>query len=126
MDNTWSKSGEMKQQEKLKILSPTLREKDRYIKFKVISEEPLVYSDLEQAIWTTLLEFYGELGVSRMSVWLIKNLWKENEQEGVIRCNNKSVPKVIAGLGLITRLGESRVIFKIEKVSGTIKSLSLK
>ena len=115
----------MKQQEKLKILSPTLREKDRYISFKIISEEPVVYSDLESAIWSQLLEFYGELGVSQMSLRLIKNLWDEQEQQGVIKCNNKSVPKVIAGLGLITRLGESRVIFKILKVSGTIKSLKL-
>lgn len=116
----------MKQQEKLKILSPTLREKERYIAFKLISEEPIVYSDLEASIWQTLLDLYGELGVSQMSLWLIKNLYDEKSQVGVIRCNNKSVPKIIAGLGLITRLGESRVIFKILKVSGTIKNLNLK
>jgi len=116
----------MKQQEKLKILSPTLREKERYIKFRIISEEPIVYSDLESGMWQTLLDFYGELGVSQMSVWLVKNLYDSSQQIGVIRCNNKSVPKVIAVLGLITRLGDSRVIFKIEKVSGTIKSLNLK
>lgn len=115
----------MKQQEKLKILSPTLREKERYIAFKVISKEPIVYSDLESGIWQTLLDFYGELGVSQMSVWLVKNLWDENSQTGVIRCNNKSVPKVVAGLGLMTRLGESRIILKILKVSGTIKGLRL-
>lgn len=115
----------MKQQEKLKILSPTLREKERYIAFKIISEEPIVYSDLEQAIWNTLLEFYGELGVSQMSLRIVKNLYDDNKQTEVIKCNNKSVPKVIAGLGLITRLGESRVIFKILKVSGTIKGMKL-
>ncbi|MBI2547424.1 MAG: ribonuclease P protein component 2 [Candidatus Aenigmarchaeota archaeon] len=116
----------MRQQEKLKILPPTLRKKERYISFKVISEEPIVYSDLEAGIWQTLLEFYGELGVSQLNVSVVRNLYDSQNQIGVIRCNNKSVPKVIAGLGLITRLGESRVIFKILKISGTIKSLSLK
>jgi len=115
----------MKQQEKLKILSSTLREKDRYISFKVISEESIIYSDLESSIWATLLEFYGELGVSQMSLRIVKNLYNEKEQIAVIKCNNKSVPKVIAGLGLVTRLGESRVIIKILKVSGTIKGLKL-
>ncbi len=115
----------MKQQEKLKILSPTLREKERYVVFKIISEEPIVYSDLESSIWQTLLEFYGELGVSQISLRIVKNLYDNDNQTGVIKCNNKSVPKVIAGLGLITRLGESRVIFKILKVSGTIKGLKL-
>ncbi|MBI1978763.1 MAG: ribonuclease P [Candidatus Aenigmarchaeota archaeon] len=116
----------MEQYKKLKILSPTLREKERYISFKIISEEPVVYSDLESVIWSTLLEFYGELGMSQMSLRIVKNLYNENGQTSVIKCNNKSVPKVIAGLGLITRLGESRVVFKILKVSGTIKSLNLK
>ncbi len=111
------------QKEKLKILQPTLREKDRYIKFKIISEEPIGYSDLESAVWNTFLDFFGEEGTSRFSLWLIKNLWDEAYQTGVIRCNNKSVPQVIAGLGLVSRLGESRVQFKVLKVSGTIKGL---
>ena len=115
----------MRQRERLKILSPTLREKERYISFRLISEEPVLYSDLEAGIWQNLLDFYGELGLSQMSVWLVKNLWNQTSQIGVIRCNNKSVSKVIAGLGLVTRFGESRIIFKILKVSGTIKGLKL-
>lgn len=116
----------MKQKERLKILMPTLRERDRYISFQIISDEHITYSDLEAAIWNQLLDFYGEYGVSKTSMWLIKNLYNEKEQIGVIRCNNKSVSQVIAGLGLISRLGDIRVIFKILKVSGTIKGLRLK
>lgn len=116
----------MKQIKKLKIVMPTLREKERYISFQVLSEEPVFYSDLESAIWNTLLDFYGEEGLSKMSMWLVKNLWDERNQSGVIRCNNRSVEKVLAGLGLVTRLGDSRIIFKILKVSGTIKGLKLK
>lgn len=116
----------MKQIKKLKILLPTLREKDRYISFKVISEEPITYSDLEDAIWNQLLDYYGEYGISKTSLWLMKNLWNEKDQIGVIRCNNKSVSQVTAGLGLISRLGDNRIIFKILKVSGTIKGLNLK
>lgn len=115
----------MKQNERLKILSPTLRERERYISFKLISDEPITYSDLESAIWNQLLDFYGEYGVSKTSMWLIKNLWDEKNQSGVIRCNNKSVLQVIAGLGLIPRLGDTRIIFKILKVSGTLKGLKL-
>lgn len=115
----------MKQEKRLKILSSTLREKERYISFRVITEEPIEYSDLESGIWSTLLEFYGEFGVSQLSVWLVKNLWDQDKQIGVIRCNNKSVEKIIAGLGFISRIGESRINFKIMKVSGTIKGLKL-
>ncbi len=109
--------------EKLKILQPTLREKFRYIKFLLLSEEKISYSDLEGAIWNTALEFYGEKGASKLSLWLIKNLYNEEKQIGVIRCNNNSVEQVLSTLGLIVRLGDSRVVFKILKVSGTIKGL---
>lgn len=116
----------MKQKEKLKILIPTLREKDRYVAFQIISEEQITYSDLEAAIWNQFLDFYGEYGVSKMNIWIIKNLWDERKQIAVIKCNNKSVSEVIAGLGLISRLGDIRVIIKILSVSGTLKGLKLK
>jgi len=115
----------MKQENKLKFLLPTLREKDRYISFQVISEDPIEYSDLESAVLNTFLDFYGEHGFSELSLWIIKNLYDPERQIGVIRCNNKSVQQVIAGLGLVSRLGETRITIKILKVSGTIKGLNL-
>ena len=110
---------------KLKILQPTLREKIRYIAFRVISEEgeEFTYSDLESAIWNTLLDFLGEYGVSKTSVWLMKDCWNQEKQIGILRCNHKSVQEIIATLGLIDRLGDNRIMFKVLKVSGTIKNI---
>lgn len=108
---------------KLKKLPSTLREKIRYIAFQVISEEPVEYSDLENAIWNTMLDFLGEEGVARTSVWLMKDRWNSNDQIGIIKCNNFSVTDVIASLGLIDRLGDNRITFKILKISGTINKV---
>lgn len=107
----------------LKILLPTLREKERYVAFQIISEEAVVYSDFEAAVWNTMIDFFGELGTSQMSMWLIKNLYDGEKQLGVIRCNHESVPAVLTTLGLVERLGDARVIVKVLKVSGTIKGL---
>lgn len=107
----------------MKILLPTLREKERYVAFQIISEEAVVYSDFEAAIWNTMMDFFGELGTSQTSLWLIKNLYDEEKQIGVIRCNHESVQNVLTALGLIERLGDARVIVKILKVSGTIRGL---
>lgn len=112
--------------EKLKVLPPSLRERKRYILFQVISEEPITYEDLEQAIWNQFLDTFGELGVSRLDMRIVKNLYDQERQTCVISCNNNSVQQVIAGLGLISRLGDSRIIIKVLKVSGTIKGLKLK
>ena len=109
----------------LKTLIPSLREKNRYIAFKIISEkgEEFSYSDLESAIWNTMLDFLGESGVSKTSVWLLKDSWNQKEQTGIIRCNHRSVQDVVASLGLIDRLGDDRITFKVLKISGTIKSI---
>lgn len=113
---------------KIKTLIPTLREKKRYIKFQVIPEpgEDYNYSDLEAAIWNVALQFLGEIGVSKASIWIIKDLWDPKSQTGVIKCKTSSIDEVIASLGLIDRLGDNRVCFKILKVSGTIKKLGVK
>ena len=109
-----------------KTLLPSLRERERYISFQVISEEPITYSDLEAAILNTFLDFYGEYGFSKLSLWIIKNLYNPKKAIGVIRCNHKSVQQTIAGLGLVSRLGEARITIKVLKVSGTIRGLKLK
>jgi RNase P/RNase MRP subunit POP5 len=121
MAHARSKNSKMK---KLK-LSPTLRERKRYIHFQIISEkgEEFAYSDLESAIWNTILDFLGEEGVSKTSVWLIKDLWDYKKQTGILRCNHKSVQDVLSSLGLIDRLGDNRITFKILRISGTIKSI---
>jgi len=112
-----------KPKRELKILLPTLREKERYVAFQIISEESVTYADVEAAVWNVMLDFFGEYGTSKTSMWLIKNLYDEQKQFGVIRCNNESVATVLAALGLISRLGDIRVIVKVLKVSGTIKGL---
>ena len=111
----------------LKILPPTLRERRRYIAFQVIPEkdEEFTYSDLEAAIWNVSLDFLGEEGVAETSMWLLKDTWNPTKKTGIIRCNNKSVQLVIASLGLIDRLGDNRICFKILGISGTIKGLKL-
>lgn len=109
---------------KLKILPPSLREKHRYILFKVISEFPIEYSDLESAIWNTMLDFLGEYGVAKTNVWIIKERWNKNNQTCIVRCNHLSVQDVLSSLGFITRLGDVRIVIKVIKISGTLKGLN--
>ncbi|MEM5791108.1 MAG: Rpp14/Pop5 family protein, partial [Candidatus Aenigmatarchaeota archaeon] len=77
----------MNAKKRLKTLIPTLRERERYIAFQIISEEPVNYLDLETNLWEIMLEFLGEYGLSKTSVWLLKNLYNQKNQTGVIRCN---------------------------------------
>lgn len=108
---------------KLKTLPPTLRDRKRYILFKIISEEKIDFLQFKEAFFNTVLNFFGEIGFSKISPKFLENLFNEQEYKGVLRVYYKHLPEAILCLGLISRIGESRVNVKIYKVSGTIKSL---
>ncbi len=101
---------------------PSLREKKRYIIFKVHSNEKLDYASMHNAAWNSLINWLGERDLSKANVRIIKNLWDSNKQIGFIQCSPKFVDSVKVSLGLVHQIGDQRVIFQTLRVSGTIKS----
>lgn len=104
---------------KLKKL-PSIKDRKRYIFFKIHSKNFIQYKEAKNAIWNSLLNFLGEDQLASGGVEIIKNQYKKNS--GVIRCNHKHVDKVKFSLALIHQIGEERVIFQSLRVSGTLKS----
>ena len=94
----------------------------RYLVFELISEEKIGYSDVVNAIWNSMLSLLGELQASDAKVWLIQNLYDENEQRGIIKCRHDFVERMRSVLSLIQLIGEKRVVINILGVTGTIKS----
>lgn len=103
-------------------MPPSLRIGKRYIIFEVISENHVEYGELANAIWTSMLNFLGELETSESRIWIIKNLYDAKNQKGVIRCKHDRVEYVRAALTLIQMIGEVKAIIRILGVTGTIKS----
>jgi len=108
---------------KLKILLPSLRERKRYILFKLISEGQVSYPLLKELITSTILKFYGELTFGKFGLKFLDERWCEKKQTGIVKCNHLYVQNIIVALGLLQRLGDHRINVKILRVSGTIKSL---
>jgi ribonuclease P/MRP protein subunit POP5 len=109
-----------------KILPPSLRSHKRYIVFDVISEQPIVYGELVNAIWDSMFNFLGELGASEAQVWFIHNIYDEKNQRCIIKCKHDSVEKIRVMLSLIQVVGDIKCIIKILGVTGTIKSARTK
>jgi RNase P/RNase MRP subunit POP5 len=105
---------------------PTLRENKRYIFFKVHASEPLDYRMVKDGIMNSLLNWLGDKDLALAKPWVIKNLWDQKGQNGVIRCSHTYVDDVKVSLGLVHQIGDSRVIIQTFRVSGTIKSGSKK
>lgn len=107
-------------------LSPTLRDRKRYIAFQVISEQKVLGSDVFSSIWHALLNFLGERGVAEANVWLSKPNYDDVKQIGIIKCSHMSVEQVRTALALVQRIGDTRSIINVLGVSGTIRAAKAK
>ena len=101
-------------------LKPALKEKKRYIMFKLHSKEPIPYTALKQAVTSALLEFLGERDFAKAHPRLIKNLC--TGRAGVLLTTPKHTDACKLSLALIHQIQEQPVAFQTLKVSGTIKS----
>ena len=112
--------------DRLKPLPSSLRPTRRYIAYQVMSEDKIQYNDLLNGIWHSILNFLGEFGASEAEIWIVRNLYDERKQSGMIRCSHRYLEKIRAALSLIERIGDTRVIIKVLGVSGTIKAAKMK
>ena len=105
-----------------KILPSSLRERKRYLGFEIISEDKIDFGEFVNAFWHSSLNFLGELGAAKVGVWLIKDLWDEKRQRGLIKCRHTQVENVRTTLALINRIGDTQVIARTLGLSGTMKT----
>lgn len=113
-------------EDKPKLLPPTLRMKERYIVFEVISEKPIEYSEFTKAVWFSCLSFLGELKTSELGFKVIRDLYNPQTQQGVIRCAHDAVEYVRVALIMIKKIGNINAIVRILGVTGTIAAAKRK
>ena len=100
---------------------PSMREKKRYIAFKAHSESSVNYNDVRNSIWNSVEAFLGDDDSSRADIKIVKNVWNQKQQTGLIRCTQKYADRIKLCLAFISQIGDSKVIFQATRVSGTIK-----
>lgn len=108
------------------FLSPTLRERHRYIAYEIICEQNIEYTDLSNAIWHSIMGLLGEKGCADAGVWIMRSAWDEKKRIGFIRCSHLAVEHVRAALALVNKINENPVIVRVLGVSGTIKAAKKK
>jgi len=95
-------------------------ERNRYIVFKLYSNDDIPLESLVKDIWRNLLTIYGEYGASKTNFWLIE--YDERAKKGIVRCTHTTVNMMRIVLAFINRIAETPVMVKILGVSGTIKT----
>ena len=103
-------------QNKIKPILPSLREKKRYIAYKVKANKPIDNSTLRNAVNSYMLKFLGELSYAKAGIILLD--CKNNK--GIIKTSNNYVNEVKASLALIDSIENNVVAFRSICVSGSL------
>lgn len=109
----------MVKKNKLKPLSPSLREKKRYLVFKVISKREIDANSLSNSIKQGYKELFGEFGLAEANIKLIRDMY--TKQKGIIRLNNKYENNLKATLATIKNINGIKVVLASMYLSGILK-----
>lgn len=109
--------------DELNRLPPALRQKKRYLKFRVHSEEDVELGELVDAVWDKCLSYLGTMETSEADFWVIGNQFNEEKQEGIVRANREKTDEFRAALSLIEEIRDKKVVIQVTKTSGSIKNL---
>ena len=101
----------------LKTLPPTLREKKRYISFKIIYPEELSNNEVVQIVRSAIINYYGIWGCSRSNPWLISY----NHPKGLLKVQRDEVDFVKSALITFNEYKDKPINIIVLGVSGSIK-----
>ncbi len=110
---------------RLKPLIPTLREKNRYIAFEIVSKGRIEdITPVSREIWRQTLQLIGETEAARAGLWVLPETWNKTLQQGIIKVTPAYVQLLKASLALITIIDNKEVIVRTTRVSGILRKTS--
>lgn len=106
---------------KTKALMPTLREKKRYVAFRIQSEHKIAnFHSVEKAIYHSFGRLFGEVGIAKAGLMFISERWNSEKQIGLVKIDHKHVNELKAGLALIKEIENNKVIVSSIGTSGIL------
>jgi ribonuclease P/MRP protein subunit POP5 len=108
----------------MKKLPSSLREKKRYVAFRIHCDEHLNREEVVRAIWKEMLSFLGENSASELNLWIMD--FDAATKQGFLVCRHTKVGHIQAGLTLISEINNKKACINVLGVSGTINALRRK
>ncbi len=106
----------------MKPLSPTLRDKYRYVAFAVFSEERLTVNGFIRELTEAALRIFGVVGVSTFALKVIDF----DGFTGLLRCHYQHVQETRVVLASLSRIGGVRLSVAVLGTAGSIRSATEK
>ncbi len=98
--------------------------KKRYILFETKSDKELSEQDVKHGIYNESLKFFGEFGLSKISLKFIE--FDGKNQTAIFRCARDHYKDVLGFLALVNSLNGKKARTIAKRASGTIRSLKSK
>lgn len=109
--------------EKLKVLSPSLRLKKRFILIKINSNKKYDFKYLSDELSNSIIWYLGLIDFGKFGIWFLKDKFDYENQEMLIKVTTKGKSKLLAALSLINKIENNLINIDILKVSGTLKGV---
>lgn len=103
----------------LNTLKSKRRLRKRYMVFEVLSNKRVGKGDLEHEIRNTFKKIFGDIQLARASISL--TYYDENLSIGVIKFTHIYKYKVLASLGVIKNVGDTKVLIIPLRTTGSLR-----
>ncbi len=107
----------------MKRLPPSFQKDHRYLKFKIRSEEEFEFSDVVDELWNQIETDLGTVQASKADIWIIKNKFDQEEQEGVIKVNKEMEDQLRTALLFLEEIDGRDAFIDFVGSSGMIEKL---
>ncbi len=96
----------------------------RYVAAIVVGSRTFAERDVYDAVWTSLVWLFGEVGASQAELYLVK--YDEEKGQATFRCSHKALEMVKASIAATTEVANEKASLRMVRVSGTLRSLRTK
>ena len=105
----------------MKAILPALKEKKRYLVFKVRSAKEIGMKPALDAIMSSVKDFLGQLSMARAGIIMLTGKWDNPTQTGIIKVGHKFVNDLRTALAFVKTISGQQVIIQTIAVSGILK-----
>jgi len=102
----------------------TRRVKQRYLALKIESAESFEEEDVKDAVWSAVIQLFGEYGASQAGLFFVQ--YDRQRKESVLRCSHKALPMVQASIASVTKVKDKPAAIHVLRVSGSLRALRKK
>ncbi|MFH1591692.1 MAG: Rpp14/Pop5 family protein [archaeon] len=107
---------------KIKPLSPTLRERKRYLAFEAITHGSVSdHRSVYQAIEDSVLRLTGSRGLASAGLIPMDDSWQQKGQRGLVRVAHTSIDLLKAAMTTITKIDGKDAVVRSLGMSGILK-----